>query len=514
MTQRHVIVIGGGVGGLAAAVRLAAKGVRVTLVEQMPRVGGKLNQWVVPHPDRPDDRPFTFDTGPSLITLPFVFKDLFEAASEDVRNHLPITKLDPISRFNWQDGATLSFHPDLETTLAQIKRFAPDDVAGFEKLFRYGQNIWNLAGESFLANSPEQMIRGDGSFNLLDSLRALSVPFRIGMFRKFSSVIDRHISHPRLREVLYQYATYSGASPFLCPATLAVIPYCEMHFCGWYIPGGLYTLAHSLQSVALKLGVDIRLSTRVDKINFENNQCIGITVASGERIAADAVVCNSDAVFALKNLIAPEDRPHRPNTKLDAIDPGGSGLILCLGLNRTYPQLAHHTKLMPADYKSDLRAMFETKTVPTDPCIYICRSTHTDPTQAPEGCDNWFVLVSAPAIARGSTIDWNIEGQRYQEQVLTTLENTWGFSNLRRNIVVSRRWTPVDLAKDYSANCGAIYGISSNGIRNAFIRPPNQDKKLKGLFFCGGSTHPGGGLPLVALSGKIAASLALAYLKV
>ena len=509
----HVIVIGSGIGGLAAAVRLAAKGAQVTLLEQLPQVGGKLNQWIVPHPDRPsDERPFRFDTGPSLITLPFVFKDLFEAAGEDVRHHLPITKLDPISRFQWSDGSALQFHPDLDQTLLQINRFAPDDVQGFKKLFDYGRHIWELAGESFLANTPEQMIRGEGGFDLLASLRSISIPFRIGMFRKFADVINKHIKHPRLREVLYQYATYSGASPFLCPATLAVIPYCEMHFCGWYIRGGLYTLATSLANVAQKLGVDIRTSTRVKRILIDTKKARGVELATGETLLADAVVCNADAVFAMRHLVEPKDRPHRTNARLDSIDPGGSGLVLCLGVQGTYPQLAHHTKFMPDDYQSDLRAMFETRTLPSDPCIYVCSSTRTDPSQAPDDCENLFVLASAPPITANSTIDWTVEGQRYQDKLIDSLEHKWGLSDLRRRVVVSRRWTPVDLQRDYSANAGAIYGISSNGIRNAFLRPPNQESKISGLFFCGGSTHPGGGLPLVALSGKIAANLTLDYL--
>ena len=515
----HVIVIGGGVGGLAAAVRLAAKNVRVTLLEKQPTLGGKLNQWIVPHPTRTDDRPFRFDTGPSLITLPFVFKDLFEAAGRDVRDYLPIVKLDPISRFQWADGQSLEFHSDPVKTEAAIAKFSPGDVAGWRKFFAYGKNVWDLAGETFLANSPEQMIRGDGDagsggFDPLAGLRMLSVPLRIGMFRKFAPLVDRHIKSPRLREVLYQYATYSGASPFLCPATLAVIPYCEMHFCGWYIQGGLYTLASALERVARELGVEIRTGVGVSRIVVENGRATGVEV-DGKMEFADAVVCNADAVWAMRNLIDAKDRPHKTDAKLDAIDPGGSGLILCLGVEGTYPQLAHHTKFMPADYASDLRAMFETRQVPEDPCIYVCASTRTDSTQAPSDCENLFVLASAPPImkgtAKGFMLDWEVEGPKYEKRLIETLETKWGLTDLSKRIVVRRRWTPGDLARDYNANAGAIYGISSNGIKNAFLRPANKEKRIAGLFFAGGSTHPGGGLPLVALSGKIAAGLALEY---
>ena len=182
-------------------------------------------------------------------------------------------------------------------------------------------------------------------------------------------------------------------------------------------------------------------------------------------------------------------------------------MVLLLGVDGTYPQLAHHTKFMPADYRSDLTAMFETHTVPADPCIYVCASTRTDPSQAPEGCENLFVLASAPAL--DGTIDWSIEGPRYRDQLISTLQERWGLTGLRQRIVVERTITPGDLQMLYNANAGSIYGIGSNSRRNAFLRPPNRDRDIRGLYFAGGATHPGGGLPLVALSGKIVSELIL-----
>jgi phytoene desaturase len=181
-------------------------------------------------------------------------------------------------------------------------------------------------------------------------------------------------------------------------------------------------------------------------------------------------------------------------------------MVLLLGVEGTYPQLAHHTKFMPADYASDLRAMFETHTVPSDPCIYVCAATRTDPTQAPDGCENLFVLASAPAL--DGKIDWNVEGPRYRDQLVATLERR-GLTDLSKRIVVERRITPADLKSLYNANAGTIYGLGSNSRRAAFLRPPNRDRDVRGLYFCGGATHPGGGLPLVALSGKIVSELVM-----
>jgi phytoene desaturase len=512
--MHHVCVIGAGVGGLASAIRLAARGVRVTLIEKNPRVGGKLNHRVVPHPQRPADRPFQFDTGPSLLTLPFVFKDLFEFAGEDVRDHLPIVKLDPVSRFQWRDGMTFQFYADEQRTIDEVRRVFPQDVEGWRRFYARGRHIWDLAGEFFLMNAPEQIVQSK-DFRPLDGLRMLSIPFRIGMFTKFSREVDKHITSPRFREVLYQYATYSGASPFLCPATLAVIPYCELHFAGWYLPGGMYSLARSLESVARKLGVDIRLNTSATRIATDaivkskrtKRSVRAVELESGESIPCHAVICNADVPWAYRHLVDEADRPHFNNAKLDKLEPGGSGMVLLLGVEGTYPQLAHHTKFMPDDYASDLRAMFETRTIPDDPCLYVCATTRSDPTQAPDGCENLFVLASAPPI--DGKLDWSVAKQKYRDQIVRTLETKCGLTDLSKRIVVEDSWCPTDLARTYNANAGSIYGISSNGLRAAFLRPPNRDKHIAGLYFAGGATHPGGGLPLVALSGKIASSMAM-----
>ena len=502
---KHAIVIGGGVGGLSAAIRLRARGARVTLLEKNPRVGGKLNRWDVPHPHRPaTERPFRFDTGPSLLTMPFVFQDLFAAAGADVRDYLEIARLDPVSRFVWADGQTLELTSDAARMRGQLERFAPRDVDGFARLLARGRHIWDLAGEFFLMNAPEQLMKSSDR-KLSDGLRMATIPFRIGMFEKFSRCIDRYVKTPRLREVLYQYATYSGASPFLAPATLAVIPYVELGFGGWYPRGGTYAIAEALETLATSIGVEIRTSAPVAQVRVERGRAVGVTMGDGVAIDADAVICNADVVWAYQNLIAAEHRPHYRDAKLTTIEPGGSGMVLMLGVDGTYPQLAHHTKFMPADYTSDLRAMFETKTVPDDPCLYVCATTRSDASQAPDGCENLFVLCSAPAL--DGTIDWSVEGPRYERQVVETLETRFGLTDLSRRIVVRRRMTPADLASDYNAYRGSIYGISSNGLRAAFLRPPNRDKRIGGLYFAGGATHPGGGLPLVALSGKIASEM-------
>src|SRR5438034_5971324 len=232
---KTAVIIGGGVGGLSAAIHLARRGIRVTLMEKNARVGGKLNLWAVSQPNHPNDRPFKFDTGPSLLTLPLIFQDLFAAAGEDVRDYLSIARLDPIARYSWADGTTFELRAGDQARLEEVRKIAPDDVPGFQRLLARGESIWNLSADAFLFHAPEQMLRREG-FSPLAGLKLLTTPFRIGMFSNYARLIDRHIKSEKLRQIFYQYATYSGASPFRAPATFAVIPFVEMSFGGWYIP--------------------------------------------------------------------------------------------------------------------------------------------------------------------------------------------------------------------------------------------------------------------------------------
>jgi phytoene desaturase len=403
----------------------------------------------------------------------------------------------------------------------EICRLWPGDVDGWRRFIAHGKRVWNLGAELFLFQSPEQLFKGkeQSALSPLDRLRrglsALSIPLRIGVFGNFSRLVDRHIRSPRLRQVIYQYATYAGASPMRAPATMSVIPYAELHFGGWYIRGGMYRLAEALGKVATKLGVDLRCNVAATRIEVARDPATGHLAANGVRIAdgtilpAEYVVANSDAIFTYRNLIAAEHRPRHPDKWLDRVDPGGSAMCLMLGIDGQYEQLAHHTKFMPADYSQEMRAVFDRQALPTDPCIYVCASTRTDPSGAPPECENLFVLVSAPPLSARNdrSIDWASAGPRYRDQIIQTLEHRCGLSDLSRRIVVERAILPSDFLSLYNANAGSIYGLGSNSRRSAFLRPPNRDRDIAGLFFVGGATHPGGGLPLVALSGKIVAEL-------
>ncbi len=512
--MKKFVIIGAGVGGLAAGIRLAVRGQSVTILEKNPRVGGKLNLWEVGHPARPDERPFRFDTGPSLLTLPAIFVSLFADAGEALSDHLELLRLDPIARFRFSDGSQFSLRADEKARLAEVARFSPDDVEGWKRLAERGRKVWDLSADAFLQHAPEQLLHGS-KFGPIDGLKMLALPFRVGMFSTFARWVDREIKSPRLRDVLYQYATYAGSSPQKAPATLTCIPYAEMHFGAWYPRGGMYKLAEALEKIARKVGVQIRTHASVSRILIEADsdgrasrkwRVKGVKLLAGEEIAADAVIANSDVVYTYRELIDARFRPKFTDRKLAKLRPGGSGFVMLLGIEGKLPELAHHNKFMPADYSAEIQATFQTGTLPDDPAIYLCASSRTDDTQAPDGCENLFVLCSAPPL--DGRINWNAEGPKYRAKILRALEKNWGLAGLSKRIVVDRLFTPAHLESQYNANAGSIYGIDSNSRKSAFLRPPNRDRHIAGLFFAGGATHPGGGLPLVALSGKIASELA------
>jgi len=272
---RHAIVIGGGVGGLSAAMHLATRGVRVTLLEKNARLGGILNRWEIAHPSRTTDRPFSFDTGPSHISLPLIFQDLFAAAGEDVRNYLPIIRLDPIARYFWRDGTVFDLRGDEKSRESEIARLAPSDVSGLRRILERGARIWNSYAEAAWSHAPADQQLAPAAF-----LQRLVTSLRIGAFSSYSRLVDREIQKPKLRQILHQLAANCGCGIARNRAAAAVMPFIEICFGAWYIPGGIYRLVQALEQVAKKLGVEIR--TECAHICHRWNQQLRFTAAIGD----------------------------------------------------------------------------------------------------------------------------------------------------------------------------------------------------------------------------------------
>lgn len=484
-----VIVVGAGIGGLSAAIRLAAAGQRVVVLEANPTVGGKMSEWCAGG--------FRWDTGPSVITMRHVFEDLFAAAGRRLDDYLTLRPVDPLTRYFYPDGAVLDALADPARMTAEIARIAPGDVDGYRRYLRYASEIHRITGPVFIYNDPPTVRR----------LAATPLPdmLHVDPLRTMDGAIRGFVRSPQLRQLLGRFATYVGASPYLAPATLNVIADVELSGGVWYPQGGVYAIAAAFERLARELGVDIRTGCRVDKIVLKDDAARGVLLENGRVLDASAVIANVDVATVYERLLRDSDVSLRRARALARVEPSCSGFILLLGVEGDSPTLAHHNIFFSSDYPREFRDIFTRGVPPDEPTIYAAITSKTDADHAPPGCENWFVLVNAPAL--GPDFDWTAQADAYRDRVLARLAD-FGH-DLRGRIRVERMLTPLDLERLTGARRGALYGASSNSKWTALRRPHNRAPDVRGLYFAGGTTHPGGGVPMVTLSGKVAAHLLL-----
>lgn len=492
MPALDTVVIGAGLGGLAAAIRLAAAGQRVLVLERNAAVGGKMSEVRAAG--------FRFDTGPSVITMREVLEDLFVTAGQRMQDHLELLPVDPLTRYFFADGATLDIARSLPDTLAQIARLNERDVAGYQKYLAYAARLYNITAPVFTFGPPPALAS-------LRQVPAADALFAGGQaLRSMQAAICAHVQHPHLRQLLGRFATYVGASPYLATALLSVVAHVELNGGVWYPRGGVYAIAAALEGVARNLGVEIRTGAVVTAIELQphnkRQRVAGVRLASGEVIAARAVIANTDVAGVYAQLL-PAAFGARA-ARLARREVSCSGFIMLLGVAARHAQLAHHNILFSADYAREFQQLFAQQHPPDDPTVYVAITSKTDAGHAPAGCENWFVLANVPASS--AHYNWEEGRARYAELVLARLERL-GLDV--RTLLFRTSFTPPDLERMSGARRGALYGVSFNHRLAPFVRPRNAAPDVGGLYFAGGTTHPGGGVPLVLLSGKLAAELAL-----
>jgi phytoene desaturase len=492
----RVVVVGAGLGGLACAARLAAAGHDVVVCEAAEEVGGKLGLVE----QRTPAGAFRFDTGPSLVTMPEVFRDLFEATG-GWPDDLSLTPLEPLARYRFADGSGFDASSDLDTHCARLDEgLGPGNGDDWRALTERARRAWAASRGPFL----ESALGGPASLVALAARRPRDIA-AIAPGRTLRSLGRRHLRDPRLRTVLDRYATYTGSDPRRAPAALAAVPYAEQAFGGWYVPGGLRRIAEAVHERALDRGATVLLGTRVTRITTSGGRADGVDLAGGGHLPADVVVANADAAHVYGDLVPCPPAARR----LARATPSLSGFVLLLGVRspdsgRT-EGLAHHNVLFPSDYDAEMDAVFGARARPVDdPTLYV--SAPEDPSVAPPGHEAWFVLVNAPRHGTGrGAVQWDEDtSAAYAEHLLNRLAARG--LDVRDRLVCSSHLSPADLERRTGAVGGAIYGTSSNGAAAAFLRPANRSP-VPGLYLVGGSSHPGGGLPLVTLSARIVADL-------
>lgn len=487
---RHSIVVGAGLGGMATAIHLATQGRRVLVLEKNERVGGKLNLVQAGG--------YTFDIGPSLLTMPWVLDELFAAAGRRLCDYLELTQIEPTCRYFWPDGAQFDAWQRLPQLVQAIARLSPPDVPGFFRFLAHTARIYDAVADAFLLRP------FDGIGELLTP-QLMSHALRIDAMRSVDAAVSSFFRSPYLRQVFNRYATYNGSSPYLAPATFNVIAYIEMAEGGWYVRGGMYELGRALRRLAEELGVEVRTSAPVQEVLLEGGRACGVRLDNGEQLPAEQVILNADPRYAYNGINgAPPLLPGQARIahRLQRLEPSCAGFILLLGVNRTYPQLAHHTIFFSQDYRREFAAIFQKGVPAADPTVYVCASCVSDPHHAPTDHMNLFVLVNAPALS--GRVNWAREAAGYRDIVVRKLERM-GLTDLGAHIVMEQIISPADFQARYNAAGGAIYGLASNNPFAAFVRPSLRAPGIAGLYFVGGGTHPGGGIPLVLLSGKAVA---------
>ncbi len=483
------IVVGAGLGGLSAAIRLAASGWQVQVVEAASVPGGKAGTVTVDG--------VTFDTGPSTMTLPHVLAEVFEGAGRRIEDHVTLRELNPGFRYLYPDGTCLDVFQRREDTRASVESTLGSDAAKqFDRFVDYAQDIWDFAAPHFIYDEiPGLHSFGKHGPSPLGSLTKLDP------FRSMIGGIKARVKNQHLRWLFLRYATYNGSDPRKAPATLNCIAHVELGLGGYGIEGGIQAMVRALVELATELGVRFTYDTPVAKVLQEGGRVTGVQTREGNTLAADAVIWNADVAQLRTGAL---DRPKKAGLRMKTV-PSMSGWTAVARARRTGHQRAPHTVVFPEDYDDEFKAIFDRRTAPPRPTVYLCaqEATHAVPGWA--DAEPVFLMANAPAQKGGQPADpahWQALSRVMREQAVAA-----GVLHADDPFVWER--SPDDLAVRFPGSHGSLYGEASNSMFSAFLRPRNHLKKLPGLYLASGSAHPGGGMPLCLQSGMLAARAAL-----
>lgn len=481
-----VAVIGSGIAGLSAAIRLSLQGRKVVVFEKNTYTGGKITAF--------EKQGFRFDMGPSLFTMPQLVEELFELAGKTPKDYFQYHTHDEVCRYFWLDGKCLTLYPSVDRNVEAITTvFGKESGRRVRKYFDDARKKFELTAPFFLESS----LHKAKTFLSPRVLKVISEIPRLGLFSTLDDQNKRYFKEPKLVQLFNRYATYNGSSPYQTPGIMQMISHLE-HGMGTHFPvGGMHAISQSLTKLAQELGVKFELSSMVKHILVEENKVQGVIVNGTERMF-DLVVCNSDIKHAYHELLPKQVR--RPKKTL-AQEPSSSALIFYWGIGQTFPEMDLHNIIFSEDYKEEFDHICSNGPFWKDPTIYIHISNRLEVDDAPKGKDSWFVMVNVP-YDQGQ--DWEDIVRKVRRKLIERISSVLG-KDIASLIETEEILTPTQIQQRTSSVGGALYGTSSNERMAAFLRHSNKSSSVKGLYFCGGSAHPGGGVPLCILSGKIAA---------
>jgi phytoene desaturase len=479
----HAIVIGSGFGGLAAAIRLGARGYRVTVLERRDQPGGRAYVY------RQDG--FTFDGGPTVITAPFLFEELWELCGRRLADDVDLRPVSPFYRIRFHDGQAFDYTGDADAMRSEISRFEPADVDGYERLMETSRRIFEVGFER-LSYAPF------GRWT--DMARIVPDMVKLQSYRTVWGLVSKHIKDHRLRQVLSFHPLLVGGNPFETTSIYSLICWLERKWGVWFPMGGTGSLVKGMVGLVEGQGNVVRLGAEVTRIEVEGGKATGVTLADGTRLSADIVVSNADSAFTYKHLLAAEHRTRWTDAKVDRARYSMSLFVWYFGTNRKYEDVAHHTILLGPRYKGLLDDIFRKKQLAEDFSLYLHRPTATDPSLAPEGHDAFYVLSPVPHLDSG--IDWAEHREAYRRKIEAFLSDTI-MPDLARHVVSSHVLDPQGFRDELLSLKGAAFGMEPVLLQSAWFRPHNESEEVEGLYLVGAGTHPGAGVPGVLSSAKV-----------
>ncbi|MEL6919778.1 MAG: phytoene desaturase family protein [Pseudomonadota bacterium] len=480
----HAIVIGAGFGGLAAAVRMTARGYRVTIVEALEQIGGRASVY------KQDG--FTFDAGPTIITAPFVFEELWELHGENMHDHLDLRPMEPFYAIRYQeDGQTFRAWSDPKKTAEEIAKFEPSDVEGYWRFLEESERCFKTGFLNMIDKPYNSIAKMVGAMPGLVARRAE---------RSIHALVSKYIKNERLRQCLSFHPLFIGGNPLRTSGVMALIAHLEKTYGVHYAMGGTGSLVKAIADLGERTGTDIRLNAPVEQILVENGSATGVRLASGEHIKGECVISNADTASTYEKLMKTHKRKRWTDWRLNKMWYSMSLFVWHFGTDRKYDDVDHHTILMGPRYEELLRDIFKRHKLADDFSLYLYRPSATDPTVAPEGCDSFYVLSPVPNLD-GET-DWEATTEAYRKKIEKTLEATV-LPDLSKHVVTSKIVTPLTFRDRFRSKKGAAFGMEPVIWQLAWFRPHNVSEEVKNLYIVGAGTHPGAGLPGVVSSAKI-----------
>ncbi len=479
----HAVVIGSGFGGLSAAIRLGARGYRVTVLEQLDAPGGRA------YVHR--EGGFTFDAGPTIVTAPFLFEELWRLCGRTMSDDVTLKATDPFYRLRFDDGGVMDCHADPEAMRREIARISPSDLAGYDRFMARSEAIYRVGFER-LGHTPFSSVT--------DMLRIAPDLLRLGGHHSVYGLVSRYVRDPRLRMALSFHPLFVGGNPFNTTAIYCLIAYLERRWGVHFAMGGTGALVRGLVGLIEGQGGSLRCKAEVSQILLRDGAASGVSLASGETIAADIVVSNADAAATYSKLLPPSSRRRWTDRRIESAQYSMSLFVWYFGVRRRYETVGHHTILFGPRYRALLDDIFKRKVLAQDMSLYLHRPTATDPSLAPPGCDAFYVLSPVPHLDAG--IDWARQAEPYRQAIARRLADTV-LPGLEAEVVVSRVTTPQDFQDQLGSIKGAAFSLAPTLLQSAWFRPHNRSEDVPGLYLVGAGTHPGAGVPGVLSSSRV-----------